>query len=485
VWVRVETGEGEQTREIVPGRLTVGSGPDADLRIADDEVAGLHASFRRSEEGEVVVHDEGADSGVFVDGHRIEEPHALSGNETVRIGETLLELSLEEPEQAAPPSPEDDPDAVLAALAEGEVPAGPTERRRFGRAALAAVRNARRTARAGIALAALALVAAAVLVVVALSGDDEAERPAAAGGGGDAEAVVAAARPATVFIRARGLGQESSGSGVVVDAGEGLVLTNFHVVGLGGEVAAGRPGALKEAALRAAAPCDDLALLEIDGLEGFEELPLGSQRELAQGDQVVALGYPASASGGTSLTTTAGIVSAVRTRLRLPAPDAPRFTNLVQTDAALNPGNSGGPLVGEDGRLVGLSTILFQGTPTTPINDQGYAIGVDRIRALLGDMSEGRSIGWFGAGLLVPPPELLRRQSLPDGLLATTAAEGTSAEEVGLEEVLITEIGGRPVGGTLASYCRAVAGVKSGDTRSVQVITGPRARPRTVEIVFE
>ncbi|MGH2803569.1 MAG: S1C family serine protease, partial [Thermoleophilaceae bacterium] len=231
--------------------------------------------------------------------------------------------------------------------------------------------------------------------------------------------------------------------------------------------------------------CDDLALLEVEELDGFEELPLGSQGELAQGDQVVALGYPASVSGGTSLTTTAGVVSAVRTSLRLPAPDSPRFPNLVQTDAALNPGSSGGPLVGERGRLVGVSTMLFQGTPDTPINDQGYAVGVDRIRTVLEELRDGRSLGWFGAGLLVPPPELLRRRSLPEGLLATTATEGTSAEVVGLERVLITAIGGRPVGDTLAGYCEAVEGVESGDTRSVEVITGPSRAAQTVRVVFE
>jgi putative serine protease PepD len=228
-----------------------------------------------------------------------------------------------------------------------------------------------------------------------------------------------------------------------------------------------------------------LALLEVDSLEGFEQLPLGSQDEVAQGDQVVALGYPASASGGTSLTTTAGVVSAVQTSLRLPAPDSPRFLNHVQTDAALNPGNSGGPLVGEDGKLVGVNTILFQVVGATPINDQGYAVGVDRIRAVLGRLRDSRSLGWFGAGLLVPPPELLRRIRLPEGLLVTGAAEGTSAKSAGVEEVLMIAVGDRPVGGTLAGYCQAVEGVQSGDARVLTVVTGPGRDPQKVRVEFE
>jgi S1-C subfamily serine protease len=483
VWIRVETDPERTARELPQGRLTIGSGPEADLRLDDEEVAPLHATIERGADGEVVLREEPGGA-VFLDGRRVEGETALSGDETVRVGDSLLPLSLEEPVAEVPAVPEEDPDAVLAALAEGEVPPTPARRRRFGRAALEAVRRARRMARAGLVVAGLALVAAAVVAVAALTGDDGDDGPAAAGEGG-AEAIVSAGRPATVLVRARGLGQASFGSGVVVDAEGGLVLTNFHVVGLGDDVQAGRPGALEDAPVVAAAPCDDLALLEVDDLDGFEQLPLGSQEELAQGDQVVALGYPASASGGTSLTSTAGVVSAVRTSLRLPAPDSPRFPNLVQTDAALNPGNSGGPLVGEDGRLVGVSTILFAGTRDTPINDQGYAVGVDRIRTVLGELREGRSLGWFGAGLLVPPPELLRRQRLPDGLLATSATEGTSAESIGLEEVLITEIGGRPVGATLASYCRAVEGVESGDARPVEVIASRRRGPQTVRVVFE
>jgi S1-C subfamily serine protease len=480
VWIRVETGTEPVAMEI-PGRLSIGSGPEADLRLDDGAVAPLHATIHRAPDGEVTLcEEEAADRGVFLDGRRVEGRVPLSGDETIRLGESLLVVSLEEPSLDASAVPEDDPDAVLAALAEGELPPSPARRRRFGRAALEGLRRARRTARIGLGLATLALAAAAVLAVLALTGDggDGASAPGA-------KAVVAAARPATVFVRARGLGEVSSGSGVVVDADEGLVLTNFHVVGLGGDLQAGRPGALEDASVRAAAPCEDLALLEVEGLGGFEELPLGSQGKLAQGDQVVALGYPASASGGTSLTTTVGVVSAVRTSLRLPAPDSPRFPNLVQTDAALNPGNSGGPLVGGDGRLVGVSTILFRGTPGTPIDDQGYAVGVDRIRSVLEQLREGRSLGWFGAGLLVPPPELLRRERLPDGLLATSAAEGTSAAAIGLEEILITEIGGRPVGGTLASYCDAVQDVESGDARSMKVIAGPRRGARTVRVVFE
>ena len=382
-----------------------------------------------------------------------------------------------------PTAPEEDPEAALEALAEGSAPESPARRRRLARAALFAVRDARRSARIGIGLAVLALLLAFGVGVLALSDDDGGAQQGRSGAVLDD--VVAKARPGTVYIRARGVGQEAAGSGVLVDAGEGLVLTNFHVIALGEDLQAGSPERLDDAEVRAAAPCEDLALLHVEGLEERTAIALGSQDDIRQGDEVVALGYPASASGGKSLTSTAGVVSSVNTPLRLPAPDQPRFTNLVQTDAALGPGNSGGPLVGADGRLVGINTILFSGAPDAPGGDQGYAIGVDRVREVLSDFRDDRSRAWFGAGLLTPPPAIVRREGLPAGVLATAAQEGTTAERLRLEEVLITAIDGTRLRSSLASYCRAVGDVQSGDELDMTVFTGRGRRQQTVSVEFD
>jgi S1-C subfamily serine protease len=380
--------------------------------------------------------------------------------------------------------PEQDPEAALEALAEGSAPETPARRRRLARAALGAVRDARRVARIGIALAAASLLVAVGAAVFALTRDDEGGQRAG-GSGAVTDDIVEKARPGTIYIRSSGLGQESAGTGVLVDAEEGLVLTNFHVIALGGDLQAGAPGRLDDAEVRAAAPCEDLALLEVEGLEGRSAIPLGRQDRVAQGDPVVALGYPVSASGGKSLTTTAGVVSSVNTPLRIPAPEQPRFNNLVQTDAALGSGNSGGPLVGADGRLVGVNTILFTAASGNPSAEQGYAIGVDRVREVLDEFRDGRSRAWFGAGLLTPPPGILERERLPEGMFVTSAQDGTSAEELRLEEVLITAIDGRPVRSSLASYCDAVGGAESGDSLDLTVIAGPGRREQTVAVEFD
>ena len=377
--------------------------------------------------------------------------------------------------------PEEDPEAALEALAEGRAPETPARRRRLARAALFGMRDARRSARIGIGVGALALAVALGIGVLALTRDTGDE----GGGVVVTDDIAAGARSGTIYVRSRGVGQESVGTGVLVDAAAGLVLTNFHVIALGGDLQAGEPDRLDDAEIRAAAPCEDLALLEVEGVDDRTAITLGRQSDVAQGDPVVALGYPVSASGGKSLTTTAGVVSTVRTPLRLPAPDQPRLTNLVQTDAALGAGNSGGPLVGADGRLVGVNTILFTGAADAPSADQGYAIGVDRVRELLADFREGRSRAWFGAGLLTPPPGVLARERLPAGILATSAQDGTSAAELRLEEVLITAIGGTRVGSSLASYCEAVSDVESGESRDITVIAGPGGREQTMSVEFD
>jgi S1-C subfamily serine protease len=380
--------------------------------------------------------------------------------------------------------PEQDPEAALEALAEGEAPETPARRRRLARAALSGLREARRSARIGLGLAALALIVAVGVAVFAVTRDDSSGEGSSAAGV-VTDDIVDAARPGTIYIRSSGLGQEAAGTGVLVDAGEGLVLTNFHVIALGEDLQAGAPDRLDDAEIVAAAPCEDLALLKVEGLEDRRAIALARQGDVEQGDPVVALGYPVSASGGESLTTTAGVVSSVKTPLRLPAPDQPRFTNLLQTDAALGAGNSGGPLVGADGRLVGVNTILFTGTAESPSADQGYAIGVDRVREVLADLREGRSRAWFGAGLLTPPPGVLERERLPAGMLVTTAQDGTSAAQLNLEEVLITAIDGKQVKNSLASYCKAVGDVRSGEKRDVTVIAGPDGSKQTVAVEFD
>jgi S1-C subfamily serine protease len=135
--------------------------------------------------------------------------------------------------------------------------------------------------------------------------------------------------------------------------------------------------------------------------------------------------------------------------------------------------------------MVGLNTIMFTGTAAQPINDQGYAVGVDRIRTLLPRLRRGDSHGWFGASLMPVPPHLPGVRDLPPGLFAISASDDTSAADEGVDQVLVTAVAGRPLRSTVASYCEAVAGMESGDSVPLTLFTGPGRKAQTVEVEFE
>jgi len=165
------------------------------------------------------------------------------------------------------------------------------------------------------------------------------------------EGVVRRAAQAVVLVR--GEGSTAYGSGFV--AGDGLVLTCDHVLGdAPRRVTVGlQDGGTVEGLVEAQSPERDLALIRVPGGR-LPQLPLGRSGELSLGASVVAIGSPGSSFGLLDRTVTRGIVSGHR-RLAGPRPDAPAL-RYVQTDAALNPGSSGGPLLNARGQAVGIVT---------------------------------------------------------------------------------------------------------------------------------
>ena len=142
----------------------------------------------------------------------------------------------------------------------------------------------------------------------------------------------------------------AAGSGVIVDGGRGLVITNFHVVQNAQAVEVGlKDGRKRPADPVVLAPQLDIAVLRIDANDR-PSLPLGDSSKLEVGDDVMAIGNPF----GLGQTVTSGIISA--TDRPLGRGDPRRF---LQTDAPINPGNSGGPLIGRDGRGSGINSALF------------------------------------------------------------------------------------------------------------------------------
>jgi putative serine protease PepD len=450
VWLRVLSGaDAGRTVELPEDRpFVLGRVQGCDLVIRDERASRQHAELRAEPGGGVRVVDLGSANGTFVDGRRVGEA-LLAGGEELVVGGVEIAMLARRPASEG-----------------GEAPAPSWSV--VGRA----TRGARRATWAALGAAALALVAVAVLLLSGGSGGGEDRVPA----------VVRKLAPSTVVVEARrGSQRSATGSGWVLDARAGLVVTAGHVVNAGERFRVGG----RDAAVVAAAPCEDLALLRIRP-DGLSAAPLGKGSSVEQGETVVALGYAASAAPGDAVTSTRGVVSAVSTAFRDPAPDVPAYRDAIQTDTALNPGNSGGPLVDLDGRVIGVNAAArTTGSDGRALEGQNFAIGIDRARGVLRELRQGRSLAWTGATFGYPTTSELVERKLPAGLYVTGAVAGTPAAKAGLAgrgEVL-AGIDGRRVGTTLQSYCDALAGHRSGG-RVRLTLARPGGKTREVEVAL-
>lgn len=231
----------------------------------------------------------------------------------------------------------------------------------------------------------------------------------------------------------------SVGSAVIIDSA-GYLVTNYHVVALANDIRIQlADGRIASPELIGVDAETDLALLKVD-LGTLPAIPLGRSDQLRIGDVVLAIGNPY----GLSKTVTQGIVSATgRGVLQLLT-----FENFIQTDAAINEGNSGGALINTGGQLVGINTaVLTQDAGTEGI---GFAIPVDLVRGVVEEIKKnGRVIRGY-VGLV--PDELSRVESAalginPNvGILLSAVVEGSPAEAAGLRrgDVILT-INGEPI----------------------------------------
>ncbi len=168
--------------------------------------------------------------------------------------------------------------------------------------------------------------------------------------------------------------QEGSGSGVIIDARQGLIVTNYHVVAGARQVAVILSSGQSFAAeLIGQDPDNDLALLRVVDPPGdLTALELGDSSTLEVGQQVLAIGNPF----GLDRTLTVGIISSLGRTIR--AESGRMIEDIIQTDAAINPGNSGGPLLDTLGRVVGLNTAILSRTGENA--GIGFAIPVEQIK---------------------------------------------------------------------------------------------------------
>ena len=269
---------------------------------------------------------------------------------------------------------------------------------------------------------------------------------------------------------------QSLGSGVIVDAGNGYVLTNHHVIGNADDIAVTlQDGRSLEAELVGTDPDTDLAVIRIPP-ENLAALPLANSDELRVGDFVVAVGNPF----GLGQTVTSGIVSALgRAGLR-----GLEFQNFIQTDASINPGNSGGALINLRGELVGINSAIF--TPSGGNVGIGFAIPSSMAQFVMDQLVRFGEVRRGSLGLYVQDltRELSGALNMADtrGALVAEVALGSAAEQAGLQAGdVVTRIGGRPVRNA-QDFLNLEGHMPIGEPVAVALVRDGREREVTVRV---
>ena len=231
--------------------------------------------------------------------------------------------------------------------------------------------------------------------------------------------------PFTRMVPSRG-----QGSGFIIDAERGYVLTNEHVIHdarvSNGRIKVSLPNRnIFEAEVVGADPQYDVAVLRID-CEDLPEAKLSSSDDLMIGEPAIAIGNPF----GFRNTVTVGVISAIDRVLD--TPDGERLDGLIQTDAAINPGNSGGPLCDIDGNIVGINSAIITGAEGI-----GFAIAASSIQPVVDELIKYGRVrhGWSGMEFCDISHRLARRLRL-DGIKGALVAEiyrGSPADSADIE----------------------------------------------------
>jgi S1-C subfamily serine protease len=210
------------------------------------------------------------------------------------------------------------------------------------------------------------------------------------------------------------------GSGVIYDAGQGLIITNHHVIDHADEITVTfTDGRIQRAKRVGSDPDFDLALIRVRA-DDLPSIPFGDSSKLEVGDIVLAIGYPANLAQSV----TSGIVSGLhRTNIGIE-----QHENFIQTDAAVYPGNSGGALVDTKGDLVGINTAFISSTNTNP--GVGFAIPVNMARIIADQLLKYGDIrrGTLGITIEEPTPAVVRDMKLSGpqaGAVITKVGERT------------------------------------------------------------
>jgi Do/DeqQ family serine protease len=222
--------------------------------------------------------------------------------------------------------------------------------------------------------------------------------------------------------------RSSSGSGVIVSP-DGYIITNFHVVDAGGELEVTLNDRRKFLAkLVGSDPSTDLALIKIEA-QNLPALILGNSDSLQIGEWVLAVGNPFDLNS----TVTAGIVSAKARNINI-LEEATSIESFIQTDAAVNPGNSGGALVNTNGELVGITSAII--TYSGQYEGYSFAIPVNLVQKVIKDIKEFGMVqrGFLGVNIDDVNDQIAKDLKLPspDGVYIRSVTKGGASDEAGI-----------------------------------------------------
>ncbi len=309
-----------------------------------------------------------------------------------------------------------------------------------------------------------------VPMAAACGGDDAAKKtPAAPTVGAAATAaateakdlspqeIVAKLTSSVVQIKATYPAGTGGGSGIVWEDGT-HILTNAHVVLGAGSIKVVDPADQKQISARVVAlsPCDDVALLEVER-GSFKPARTGDSKKLATGEEVVALGFPGgfTDSGSSKLTVTRGIVSKT-------SDSFDGLQDLIQTDAAINGGNSGGPLVNKRGEVIGMNTLR-----SVTAQSANFAISIAEAKFVADKLKAGKNISYLGMRLEQNYTGLAKELNIKlayiDGLVVTGIDTGSPAASANIAySDLVFDVDNVAVK-SVGAFCDVLRSRKTGD----------------------
>ena len=262
----------------------------------------------------------------------------------------------------------------------------------------------------------------------------------------------------------------SAGSGVIVDAERGYILTNHHVVANADAIQISLiDGEILDAEVVGSDAATDIAVIKVEA-DGLTDMPIGNSEGARVGDFVIAIGNPF----GLGHTVTSGIISALgRTGISRDG-----YEDFIQTDAAINPGNSGGALVNMNGELIGInSAIVSRSGGNVGI---GFAVPTEIASSIMGQILEFGEIrrGLLGVGIQTIDAEMAKAldANVESGALITNIVPESAAEEAGLEVGdIIVEVNEKKVDN--ASELRNMIGLlRSGDEVAIKYVRNSKTR---------